>query len=365
MVNNVKLQKTIIVFGLICTNLGLAADWFRLGGRFQADYLSVNEDNLSHHDGEEVRRARLYAKGKLGSNWKYKAQYDFAAGGEWKDLYLDYIGIENSVIQMGHIFEMVSLEGFTSSKHLMFIERSLPVAFAPDRALGISYTHWMDHWMFAAGYYDRNLRDDEVNSHGISTRLAWYTNTDDGHFWHLGGSVAWRTTDNGTYRSRTRPESHVTDTRLINTGHIDDVDDFNTLGIELAWVKGPWSAQTEYLQQNPNRTDSPDLSFNSWYVMGSYFFTGESRNYDQNYAIFGNVKPSRPSGAWELGLRYSEMDFNDLEIHGGQMKNWTLGLNWYITSDWKMAFNYIDSKAQKENIEDNPKLLQARVQYVF
>jgi phosphate-selective porin OprO/OprP len=362
--NYMKLKITIIILSLNCSNLSLALDWFSIGGRIQADYLTINEDNLSHRDGEEIRRARLYTKGKLGSDWKYKVQYDFAGGGEWKDLYIAYTGIENSFIQMGQIFEMVSLEGFTSSNYLIFIERSLPVAFVPDRALGISYNHWSDHWMFAAGVYDRNLRDDEVNSHGFSTRLAWSSETD-GHLWHLGGSVAWRTADNNTYRSRTRPESHVTDTRLVNTGSIADVDDFNTFGIEMAWVKGPWSAQTEYLQQNPNRTNRQDLSFNSWYLMGSYFFTGESRNYDQNYGIFGTIKPSRPSGAWELGLRYSEMDLNDLDVRGGQMKNWTLGLNWYINSDWKMAFNYIDSKAQKEDINDNPKLLQARVQYVF
>jgi phosphate-selective porin OprO/OprP len=344
--------------------MSMAVDWFKLGGRLQADYMSVNEDNLTHHDGEEVRRARLYAKGKFGSNWKYKAQYDFAGGGEWKDLYVAYTGFENSIIQMGQIFEMVSLEGFTSSKHLVFIERSLPVAFVPDRALGISYNHWSENWMFAAGYYDRNLRDSDVNSHGASARIAWSTQTDE-NTWHIGGSMAWRTTDGGTYRSRTRPESHVTDTRLINTGHIADVADYNTLGLEIAWVKGPWSAQTEYLQQNPNRNNSPDLNFNSWYVMGSYFFTGESRNYDQNYGIFGNVKPTRPSGAWEIGLRYSQMDLNDQEIIGGEMKNWTLGLNWYINSDWKMVLNYIDSKAQKADIEDNPDLLQMRVQFLF
>ncbi|WP_154223688.1 OprO/OprP family phosphate-selective porin [Marinicella rhabdoformis] len=359
-----RLGLNVLLMVLLCFVNSAAADWISFGGRIQADYLSVDEDSFAHRDGEEIRRARLYAKGKLGSNWKYKAQYDFAGGGEWKDLHITYVGMENSVIQLGQIFEMVSLEGFTSSKHLMFIERSLPVAFVPDRALGVSYTRWSDHWMFATGYYDRNLRDSDVNSHGASARLAWSTEQN-GHLWHLGGSLAWRTTDGGIYRSRTRPESHVTDTRLVNTGHIDGVGDYSTMGLELAWLNGPWSIQTEYMQQNPNRSQASDLSFNSWYVMGSFFFTGESRNYDQNYGIFGSVKPLRKSGAWELGLRYSGIDLNDQEIVGGTMDNWTLGLNWYINSNWKMALNYIDSKAEKGQIKDRPKFTQLRLQYVF
>lgn len=359
-----KTKQMACMVLMIAVVPALWAQSISFGGRIQADYLMVNEDSLSHRDEEEIRRARLYAKGKFGNDWKYKAQYDFAGGGEWKDLYLAYVGFENTVIQAGQIFEMVSLEGFTSSKHLVFIERSLPVAFVPDRALGVSINRWTDHWMFAAGYYDRNLRDSDVNSHGASARVAWSTQHQ-GHQWHLGGSWAWRTTDGGTFRSRTRPETHVTDTRLVNTGHIADVNDYTTLGLELAWVKGPWSVQTEYLQQNPNRKVNADLSFNSWYVMGSYFFTGESRNYDQNYGIFGSVKPARKSGAWELGLRYSGMDLNDKDIEGGDMKNWTVGLNWYINSEWKLALNYIDSKAEKRTVKDRPKFTQLRLQYVF
>jgi phosphate-selective porin OprO/OprP len=368
LINHIDKIKTVhfkfLLLGFFYFNACSASDWFSLGGRIQADYLSVNEDKLIHRDAEEIRRARLFAKGKLGSNWKYKAQYDFAGDGEWKDLYIAYTGLNDSVIQMGQIFEMVSLEGFTSSKHLIFIERSLPVAFVPDRALGISYNHWTQHWMIAAGMYDRNLRDDSIDSQGVSARIAWST-VSNGHLWHLGGSLAWRSVDNNIYRIRTRPESHVTDTRLIDTGIISDVDEYKTLGLEAAWVKGPWSAQAEYLQQNPNRINNPDLSFNSWYLMGSYFITGESRNYDQNYAIFGNVKPTATKGAWEVGLRYSTIDLNDLDINGGQMNNWTLGLNWYINTNWKIAFNYIDSKAHKQGINDRPNLYQTRVQFVF
>ena len=349
------------IFSLDCFAFQTSFKW---GGRIQADYLFVNEDNLSHRDSEEIRRARLYFSGELLPQWDYKIQYDFAGEGEWKDVYIGYSGFENTYIQVGQIFEMVSLEGYTSSKNLTFIERSLPVAFVPDRALGASITHWNKNWMFAAGYYGRNLRDSSQNTTGSSVRLAWSHQADDS-IWHLGASIARRSPTNDSYRVRTRPETHVTDTRLLDTMSINDVDSYTTQGIEFAYVDGPFSLQAEYLQQKLTRTQSPDATLSSWYLYSSYFLTGESRNYSQHYGIFSSVTPQADHGAWEVALRYSNMDLNDATLNGGKMDNWTLGVNWYWSKQLKFVANYIDSQAERGLVIDRPKMLQFRVQYVF
>lgn len=335
-----------------------------LGGRLQVDYMSVEEDILSHLDGYETRRARLYISGDISNSFDYKAQYDFTGDGEWKDFYIGYSGIANTYIQAGQIFEMVSLEGYTSSKNLTFIERSLPVAFVPDRALGVSITHWTDNWMFATGYYGQNLRDTSSDANGFSARAAW-SRRDNNSVLHLGASFARRSPDNNSFRARTRPETHVTDTRLVDTGSLKDVDNYQTQGVELAWVKGPYSVQSEYIQQSVNRIENPNFSINSWYILGSYFLTGESRNYSHKYGVFSTLTPNSHSGAWEIGVRYSEMDLNDQAVSGGQMKNWTIGLNYYISKNSKLALNYINSKATKNAIQDSPNFLQLRYQYVF
>lgn len=340
---------------------GVTLNW---GGRIQADYLFVDDDELQHLDGDEIRRARLYISGQLSSQWDYKAQYDFKGDGEWKDLYLGYKASPNLYVQMGQIFEMVSLEGFTSSKNLTFIERSLPVAFVPDRALGVSMTYANENWMFATGVYGQNLRDTDISTFGSSARLAWST-TENDNIWHLGASVAYREPDNDSYRVRTRPETHVTDTRLVDTGTLNDVSSYSTQGLEFAWVRGSWSLQSEMMRQNIQRSTNSNLSVNSWYMLSSYFLTGEQRNYSQKWGVFSSTKPIHDYGAVELGLRYSQMDLNDSAVLGGAMENWTLGANWYISSQLKLAVNYIFSHAEKGTVIDKPQLAQIRLQYVF
>ncbi|MDX1461379.1 MAG: OprO/OprP family phosphate-selective porin [Xanthomonadales bacterium] len=336
----------------------------RLGGRYQGDYAHFSEDALDHRDGYETRRLRLYLSGTVFGSWDYKAQYDFAGDGEWKDLYLAYNALPDSYVQIGQIFEMVGLEGFTSSKNLTFIERSLPVAFVPDRAVGVSATHWTKHWMFAAGLYGSNLRDTSDDGRGASARIAWSTQ-DESQTLHLGMSLARRDPDGDRHRVRTRPESHVTDTRLIDTGTLTNVDRYDTRGIEFAWVRGPLSVQHEYMQQRISRDGSADVDLDSWYLYGAYFLTGESRNYSQKWGIFSGITPRAGHGALELGLRYSRMDLNDPGVRGGKMENWTLGLNWYLNENLKLVLNYIDSEARKEILLDRPDIFQIRLQYVF
>jgi len=49
----------------------------RIGGRIQADAATYSEDRLTHNDGTEMRRARIFVQGKLWEVWKYKFQYDW------------------------------------------------------------------------------------------------------------------------------------------------------------------------------------------------------------------------------------------------------------------------------------------------
>jgi len=46
-------------------------------------------------------------------------------------------------------------------------------------------------------------------------------------------------------------------------------------------------------------------------------------------------------GAWQVGARYSWTDFNDAGIQGGISHDWTLGVNWFLTSNFKIQANYI------------------------
>mgnify|MGYP001822269639 FL=1 len=178
---------------------------------------------------------------------------------------------------------------------------------------------------------------------------------------HLGLATSYRRADGeNEVRFRERPESHVTSTRLVNTGTLDNYDNQTLIGAEAAAVFGPFSMQGEYIQTSVD-LDGPgsDPDFNGWYVFGSYFLTGERRPYKASSGTFGRVVPNSivgkgGHGAWELAARYSTIDLNDSGIDGGEEENITLGLNWYATPNIRFMANYIRAKTDPTSEVEYP-----------
>ena len=85
-------------------------------------------------DGFEVRRARIGVKATLFTDWLAEIDVDFADNVvEIKDLWAGYAGFDNSVIRVGNHKAPFGLETLTSSKNIIFIERSYIDSWAPDR----------------------------------------------------------------------------------------------------------------------------------------------------------------------------------------------------------------------------------------
>src|SRR5439155_20677235 len=98
--------------------------------------------------------------------------------------------------------------------------------------------------------------------------------------------------------------------------------------------------------------------FNGGYVQAAYFLTGENRLYDKRFGRLGTLY-DRPNtsfwavrdedgcwnlgrGAWEVAVRYSYLNLNDGPIDGGLMQGWTVGLNWYLSTNVKVQLEYMD-----------------------
>jgi phosphate-selective porin OprO/OprP len=94
------------------------------------------------------------------------------------------------------------------------------------------------------------------------------------------------------------------------------------------------------------------------YAQGSWVITGESRRYNMASASYQNPRPAvnvssqGGLGAWELAVRYSQMDLNFRDgveglaipvggIRGGEQEIWTFGLNWYVNPNLKLVFDYL------------------------
>ena len=118
-----------------------------------------------------------------------------------------------------------------------------------------------------------------------------------------------------------------------------------------------------------------DPRFSGWYVTASWVLTGERRIYqpsaaNNSFATFGNPRLAtafsfnhQDWGAWEVAARYSDLDLNWHAgapqttcagalvgcIRGGEEKIWTFGLNWYLSNNVRMQFDYMAIDVNKLN----------------
>ena len=326
---------------------------------------------------------------------EFKLEIDFANVREIKDNWLRFPRIPLlRHFRFGHLKEPFSLEMRTSITSTTFMERALPnEAFVPSRNLGIRFNKpVLDEKMtLAAGAFlntgsfsdvgEAKDRMTEANGYNLTARitgLPWYA--DEGErLVHLGLSyshgVRNDVDEDDRIQFRARPESRITDERLVDTGFFfaDNVDLINP---ELAIVLGPFSLQGEYFHTFTDADGKDDPEFWGFYVYGSYFLTGEHRNYNASSGVFSRVRPKhnfRPLkggwGAWELGLRYSYIDLNDDDIKGGKESNFTAGLNWYLSPNYRLMFNYVRANVKDRAIPQvengRAHIFQARFQIAY
>ena len=107
---------------------------------------------------------------------------------------------------------------------------------------------------------------------------------------HLGAAYRYLNPEADLVWFDARPESHLAEEFV----EVEDVavEAMHLLGVEGALVLGPVSVQGEYVQPFV-RTPGDFLynGFKGYYVYGSWFVTGESRDYKAGDGKFGRVKP--------------------------------------------------------------------------
>ncbi len=338
---------------------------FRLtvGGRIHNDWAAFSSAKDVEavvgplQDGTEFRRSRLHVTGQIYENVNFKAEYDFAGGANFKDVYVglsDLPVIGN--IQAGHFKEPFSLEELTSDNYVTFLERSLVNSFAPSRKTGIMASNELPKqrmtWQLGV-FRDTDALgtgsgDGKYNVTGRITGHPLYQ--DEGRkLVHLGFAASRRKPLAGLFRLRGRPETHLAP-NFVDTGSFSGTT-LNMIDTEFAIVVNRASLQSEYAHVFVNRPNANRASFSSFYVQGTYFLTGEYRVYETGDGLFGRVKPKRnfeagPGkgwGAWELTARYSRIDLDDQPIFGGKLQDVTLGMNWYLNPNTKIMWNYVSA----------------------
>lgn len=331
----------------------------RLGGRIQNDWMWGSAgDGIADAfgdivSGNEFRSTRLYVEGEIYSNVEFKAQYDFAGGDvDLKDVYIGLKDLPFGTLRAGHFKAGFSLEELTSSKYTNFMERSLPNLFAAGREVGFGVNGYYKSerftWNFgvftdADDYGNAKAHDDAYLFAGRITFLPW---VDGKNLLHLGGALLYRDLpDGGAFRYSSRAENHLLP-RYVDT-HNFSANSSLAIGLEAAYITGSFHAGGEYMIQQNDAPDFDDPEFKGFYAYAGWFLTGETRNYKKSAGTWDRNKPNKPyghdggTGAWEVLLRYSQLDLTDALINGGELKDITFGLNWYLNNNTRVMFNYI------------------------
>lgn len=389
-----------------------------IGGYAQVDFggASINDRMKAAFPtglqgyGTELRNARLLIEGTMYRDFDYRVKFNFAGGkAAVKDMYVSYYGFPCFAnIRVGHMKMPFSLEELTGLTASTFTERSLNTAFevpnkfsAFDTGIQLFNTEFGKRMTWAVGGFMQASSSssgnvfnagsfNNVNTAVRLTCLPWYA--DNGcELLHLGFSYLhlFRSDNTANWSSSlpdvedyNKPEWHLSAVKTINTPDLvaQGVDEIDP---EAALVYGPFSVQGEYFESFLHNYTTNDVtftnpSFNGYYVMASWFLTGEHRPYNRNKGVFvkpapfHNFDPAAGTwGAWEVALRYSDINLNDENVKGGTEQDWTAGLNWYLNRNVKMMFDYVHAHVDDEVVgktflqNGDANIFDTRLQVVF
>jgi len=360
------------------------------------DYEDFWEKNDALSGGAILRRARFALKSQLWDNWYGEVDFDFAEeAAAVKDAYISYRGLfgGNGRVRVGNFRQPNGLEEVTTSRNLMFMERSQGTEpFVVGRRMGVEVTRWAPNWRGTVSMFGADVDEfvKEANEQiNFAARFNYAPIATDESTLLIGLSgtmqkpafVGEPDPDNDNERSvssvkfNSRPESNVSDTKFIYA-KIKDVENYSIIGTELAYVNKRFMAQGEYIMSSVNRyEDKESISYSGGYGFVSYFLTDDTHAYDHKDAEFARVTPGAKSGAWELAFRYSTVDLNDVdaEEEHGSSTSMTFGVNYYPNPNIKLMLNYgmVDNdefavgKDEQYNGDYDFNYLQMRFQTAF
>ena len=361
-----------------------------LTGRAFVDGVWYSGSNNTLIGGTYLRTARLGFDITMGPNWYSEVEFDFTLGEVgYKDIFLQYTGLQNQSIQIGHVKAPMGFETLMSDNNTWLLERSFADIWNPSRRIGLYYSIWGDQWYAKAGIFGQSLDDTTANyntasdigykladnqGYGAALRLAGLPlKQDDTHLLHLGVAGAWWTPAAGApgvyavdYSGRPSV-GKINGAKFLNAG-VTNVNHQLELGAELAGQWGPLSFMGEYQRMHVVRRSAPDMvwdstnlklipataaqqangvinhSFSTWYFQVSYVLNGQREYRGGDSFVFKGVNPATKAGALELVARYevgNQDDLTDIDpVKGGVEKIATLGLTYYPRKNIRFMVNY-------------------------
>ena len=337
-------------------------------------------------DRVDVRRAFLTSSGTL--HLLHPVQYSLEIGLVDKQFYLDsaWLMVRNvpwvGNVKLGGLEAPIGFDNLVSSRDRTFMEVAAPIqAFVPATAPGLqlSRSYANERVTGAFGWFTVGQRRDVGDrSRSLSRfvgRATWLVRDREEpaepaapELIHVGVAASYVFSGKDGVHYLARPESFLAPT-AVDTGSLD-ARQAVVVGAEVAVRRGPLSFQGEYLHAFVD--GSPGGRFPGLYVSASYLLTGETRPYDRDSAVFGQVLPARPLslrartfGAAECAARYSFLDLGDPPVAGGRMHVLSAGFNWYWNRYVRWQLGYELAFVDDGPLDGRLHVFQGRFQLVI
>lgn len=305
------------------------------------------------------RRARIALEVERAGVWDFKAEYDWEAG-QWTDVAAG-ARFGPGRLRVGQYRMPLGLEQAASNRDAALLERGLPNALVYGRRVGIGYEWVADVWTLRAAAFGRNLGRTE-EAPGLAIRGTWVPVRDDCGLVHLGLAVGTEDLGGRTERFSARPDLGLVPWRAVDSGAIPGVERTDRYGIEAAWIREPWSLQSEYVAARVNAS-AGSATASGWYLMATWSPTGDARGYRD-----GLVRAPRPTRAWggiELAARVGRLDLDRGFLDGGTVETVTVGASWYVNPALRVSANLVDVDSRRRDLDDDPRLVEFRIQTEF
>ncbi len=410
---------------------------FKLGGRIQADFDQFDGFyTTNNNSGNEAyfRRAQMEFGGNY-KDWRYQINYDFGDNrsneNKFDEATITYTGFAPINIKIGRFDPDYSLEKATSSKWVTTKERSAILDLASwttghENGMGVQVNGTYGGMFYGSASLQQqdpnaSLEDEDgkdVNSYfmrgvfapivsetevlhfGLDYATRSYGNELDGT--KFGGAISSNLGVRGINENNglnsaalvLAPSDASATAGNTTTGFESD----DVVGLEFAYMTGPFSVQSEYLKRDLSGYGSNgDREATGYNVLLAYTLTGESRIYKLDGAKFDAIKPfDKVNGAWEVFYRYDDLSVEDddvmvagtgaalaaIGVDETSANVHTLGVNWYANEAVKISLSYLMTKSDEDTVkmqgstaltnrfltgddDDSGKAISLRAQYVF
>lgn len=364
-----------------------------IGAAILLDHNMVVQDNNSKDQvgkvdpGTEFRGDRLILTGQLlffKTPWRYMvgANYnglDAPQGNKtysWLDWNLEIpFGKKGGWITLGKQKEGVGFEYIAPGSQLIFTERgSGAPSLVRQRNIGIRYSNSLlkQRLIYTMGVFNNYWETGKsfsANGSQIVGRMVYLPiYKSDRNLLHIGFADRYSQATDDELSYKAKPEANTAPS-YIKTD-VFAASSSNTIMLELIKVSGPLSFVGEYMHNAVN-TPGTNLSFGYFQAAGSWFITGENRNYNRHNGVLGKLIPKKNftfknnsgPGAFELGARYTHSDFTDQTIAGGTFGRFTTAASWYPNAHFRFEINYGHGSLVKNDITGKSDFWQFRIQF--